>query len=61
VNAWLVGGGNAEGFKQGPTLGQYAAQRVMGTNDDPEFMESFKLAEEEFDAGGGRGGRGGGG
>lgn len=48
-NAWLAGGGSAEAFKQGPVLGEYIAGRVLGTEDDPELIESFRLKEEEFE------------
>ena len=48
-NAWLAGGGSAESFKQGPVLGEYIAGRVMGTENDAELAESFRLLEEEFE------------
>jgi len=31
-NVWLVGGGSGHGFKHGPAVGAYVAQRVAGTN-----------------------------
>lgn len=48
-NTWIVGGGSAEAFKQGPTLGEYIANRVNGTDIDPEATPGFRLDEEEFD------------
>lgn len=48
-NVWIAGGGNAEGFKQGPVIGEYIAQRVLGTQDDAEFDAQFALPEEEFE------------
>ena len=48
-NVWIVGGGSAEGFKQGPVLGDYIAGRVLGTEQDPELIESFRLKEEKFE------------
>ena len=48
-NAWLAGGGSAEGFKFGPRVGQYVAERVLGLDDDPELAEQFRLREEEFE------------
>ncbi len=48
-NAWLAGGESAEAFKQGPVLGEYIAGRVLGTEDDAELAESFRLKDEEFE------------
>ncbi len=48
-NVWLIGGGNAEAFKQGPVLGDYIAGRIMGTETDPQLIEDFKFPEEQFD------------
>lgn len=51
-NTWVVGGGSAESFKQGPTLGEYIANRVAGGDIDPEATEGFKIgAEYEDDPG----------
>lgn len=37
-NVWLVGGGSGHGFKHGPVIGRYVAER-LGTDDsvDPRF------------------------
>lgn len=48
-NVWLAGGGSAEGFKFGPVIGEYLAGRVLGTETDPELVETFRLSDEEFD------------
>ncbi len=50
-NAWLAGGGSAEGFKFGPVVGEYLAGRILGTETDPELAEGFRLSEEEFETG----------
>jgi glycine/D-amino acid oxidase-like deaminating enzyme len=42
-NVWLVAGGSAEGFKFGPVVGEYAAQRITGVEGDPEVAEGFSL------------------
>ena len=41
-NAWIVAGGNAEGFKFSPVIGEYAAQRVMGIEGDPAIAKGFQ-------------------
>lgn len=48
TNSWIVGGGSAEAFKQGPVLGDYIAHRLIGEDIDPEVTEGFKLDEQEF-------------
>ena len=57
-NGWLAGGGSAESFKQGPVLGEYIAGRIMGTENDQELNDSFRLLEEEFSEDEDRRGRG---
>jgi sarcosine oxidase len=42
-NVWIVAGGNAEGFKQGPVLGEYVAQRVLGDAGDPDVAQAFRI------------------
>jgi len=46
-NVWIAGGGSAEGFKFGPMVGEYVAQRVLGEPGDAEVAESFSLAMSE--------------
>jgi glycine/D-amino acid oxidase-like deaminating enzyme len=48
-NVWIAGGGNAEGFKFGPVIGEYIARRVLGKETDPALAERFKLPTETFD------------
>ena len=54
-NGRLSGGGSAESFQQGPVLGEYIAGRIMGTENDHELDDSFRLLEEEFSEDEGRG------
>jgi sarcosine oxidase len=51
-NVWVAGGGNAEGFKMGPVIGEYIAQRVLGMPTDPDLDAQFRLKQPE-EAGGG--------
>ena len=37
MNAWIAGVGQAEGFKFGPVVGEYIAQRVLGIDGDPKI------------------------
>jgi sarcosine oxidase len=48
-NVWIAGGGNAEGFKFGPVIGEYIARRVLGKTTDPALTERFKLSPQTFD------------
>jgi glycine/D-amino acid oxidase-like deaminating enzyme len=48
-NVWIAGGGNAEGFKMGPVIGEYIAQRVLQLPTDPALDEQFKLAPGTFE------------
>ncbi len=48
-NVWLAGGGSAEGFKFGPVLGEYIANRVIGDDREPELADEFRLKSEQFD------------
>jgi glycine/D-amino acid oxidase-like deaminating enzyme len=48
-NVWLTGCGNAEGFKFGPVIGAYIAQRVLGDEGDPEVAARFRIPKEEYD------------
>jgi sarcosine oxidase len=47
-NAWIAGVGQAEGFKFGPVVGEYVAQRVMGIDGDPALIKAFKMPTEEY-------------
>ena len=45
-NVWIAAGGNAEGFKFGPKIGDYVAHRVMGTVDPVD--KTFKIPENDY-------------
>jgi sarcosine oxidase len=45
-NVWIAGGGSAEGFKFGPVLGPYIADRVTGRNQDATLAETFRYPVE---------------
>lgn len=53
-NVWIAGGGNAEGFKQGPVIGEYIAKRVLGDEGDPEIAKRFRIPANEYDPNAGR-------
>jgi glycine/D-amino acid oxidase-like deaminating enzyme len=37
-NVWIAGGGSGHGFKLGPSVGEYVAERVLrGDAPDPRF------------------------
>jgi glycine/D-amino acid oxidase-like deaminating enzyme len=48
-NVWIAAGGNAEGFKQCPVIGEYVTQRVMGIEGDPNVAKSFRIPEKDYD------------
>lgn len=48
-NVWIAAGGNAEGFKFGPKIGDYVAQRVMGVWQDTSVDTVFRIPEKEFE------------
>ncbi|MEP6730070.1 MAG: FAD-dependent oxidoreductase [bacterium] len=48
-NVWLAGGGNAEGFKFGPVVGEYIAQRVLGDDGDATIAKRFRIPVKEYD------------
>ena len=49
-NTWVVGAGSGHGFKHGPAIGEYAANRILGKQTNPEFDRVFRLKEEVFQA-----------
>jgi glycine/D-amino acid oxidase-like deaminating enzyme len=49
VNVWIAAGGNAEGFKFGPKIGDYVAQRVMGVWKDTAVDKLFTIPEKEYE------------
>lgn len=66
-NVWIVGSGMSEGFKQGPTIGEYAANRILCQDKEPQLADGFRIPLNEYAAadangfGGPGGGAGGGG
>ena len=48
-NAWIAGLGQAEGFKFGPVIGDYVAQRVLGIDGDPALRKAFALPTEQYE------------
>ncbi|MFI5232512.1 MAG: FAD-dependent oxidoreductase, partial [Gemmatimonadales bacterium] len=48
-NTWIVAGGNAEGFKMCPVIGEYAANRITGIDGDPALVRAFKIPAKEFE------------
>jgi glycine/D-amino acid oxidase-like deaminating enzyme len=49
-NVWIAGGGSGHGFKLGPALGRYVANRVAGADHEPELEPIFRIKPETFDA-----------
>jgi glycine/D-amino acid oxidase-like deaminating enzyme len=46
-NVWLAGGGSGHGFKLGPAVGQYVADRIMGAGaEEPRFSLASKQEVE---------------
>ena len=43
-NVWLVGGGSGHGFKHGPALGEYVAEKIVSGG---EVENRFSLATKE--------------
>lgn len=69
-NVWIMGSGMAEGFKFGPVIGEYTANRILCQDKEPGLADSFRIPLQEFavtdqtgfngpDGGGSGGGRGG--
>ncbi len=48
-NVWIAAGGNAEGFKFAPKIGDYVAQRVLGVWKDAAVDKVFTIPEKEYD------------
>jgi glycine/D-amino acid oxidase-like deaminating enzyme len=47
-NVWLVGGGSGHGYKHGPVVGEYVADRVLGQDKSPELETVFRLKPQTF-------------
>jgi sarcosine oxidase len=48
-NVWIAAGGNAEGFKFAPKIGDYVAQRVLGVWTDAAVNKVFTIPEKEYE------------
>ncbi len=48
-NVWLAGGGNAEGFKFAPVVGEYLAQRMLGDDGDAAIAKRFRIPAKEYE------------
>ena len=51
ANVWLAGGGNAEGAKFAPVIGDYISQRVVGIEGDAEVATRFVIPERTYETG----------
>lgn len=47
-NTWIIGGGSGHGFKHGPAIGEYAAERMLGNAREELFDKTFQLKAEVF-------------
>lgn len=43
-NVWLASGGGGHGFKHGPMVGEYLADRIQGRSVDPQTEALFRLS-----------------
>ncbi len=43
-NVWLASGGGGHGFKHGPMVGEYLADRIQGRPADPQTEALFRLS-----------------
>ena len=49
TNCWIVAGGNSEGFKFCPWIGDHASKRITGVEFDPAIVKAFKIPEKEYE------------
>jgi monomeric sarcosine oxidase len=47
-NVWLAGGGSGHGYKMGPVVGEYVADRVLGRDRQPALEPFFRLKAQAF-------------
>jgi glycine/D-amino acid oxidase-like deaminating enzyme len=47
-NVWLAGCGSGHGYKHGPVVGEYIAERVLGQDHRPELEATFRLKPQTF-------------
>ncbi|MBI4519770.1 MAG: FAD-binding oxidoreductase [Gemmatimonadetes bacterium] len=48
-NVWIVGGGTGRGVKHSPSVGDYAAHRIVGQDQEPELTSLFQLGDTTFE------------
>ena len=48
-NVWIAGAGSAEGFKFGPVVGEYLANRLLGHDKEPELVDGFRVPKDTFE------------
>jgi glycine/D-amino acid oxidase-like deaminating enzyme len=48
ANVWLAGAGSGHGYKMGPVVGEYVANRVLGQDPQPELEAVFRLKDKTF-------------
>jgi sarcosine oxidase len=48
-NVWIACGGSGHGYKHGPVVGEYIANRVTGRESDSELEKTFQLKPATFD------------
>jgi glycine/D-amino acid oxidase-like deaminating enzyme len=48
-NAWVMGAGQAEGFKFAPLLGEYGAKRVLGEATDAALDAAFAFPTTSYE------------
>ena len=46
-NVWIAAGGNAEGFKMGPKVGDYMSKRILGNQDPQDKL--FTIPEKDYE------------
>jgi monomeric sarcosine oxidase len=51
-NVWIAGGGSGHGFKHGPVVGEYLANRITGRVCPADLAALFKLKAGTFSFGG---------
>jgi sarcosine oxidase len=47
-NVWIAGAGSGHGYKHGPVVGEYVADRVLGQDRQPELEAVFRLKPQTF-------------
>ena len=47
-NVWIAGGGSGHGYKHGPVVGEYVANRVTGRATEPGLEAMFALKTGTF-------------